>query len=197
MVSHMRHVAAALAFASTIAVVLAASPAHAQVVISGQVTSYTAPAGPTTSGPSSYVAAEPAPTRYIHRSANIPALWVPGIILLGAGWVANVAGIGVLVAEEVGARIHDNWYLYGLIPVLGPWLQFAEEPNGLPEWSIVTGVVQLAGLVMFILGLTLQEEWDEPVYVLDENNPMSPRISFNLETAPGGGAIGTATLTHF
>ncbi len=37
----------------------------------------------------------------------------------------------------------------------------------------------------------------EPRHVFNEEDPHSPRLSFSVDSAPGGGAIGTATLTHF
>lgn len=191
---------AVLAFASALVVswALAAAPAHAQVVISGQVTSYTAPTGTTTTAPSSsYVATEPGATRYVHHSSNIPALWVPGLILLVGGYAFNVTGLSWYVAGQLGTSPNLDWYLYGLVPIVGPFLQFGADSPQAEGLSIITGIAQVAGLVMTILGFAIQDEWDEPVYVFNEEDPYSPRLSFNLEGAPGGGAVGTATLTHF
>jgi hypothetical protein len=194
----MRYVVPAFIAALVVSIALSATPARAQVVITGQVTSYTAPTG-TTAAPtgSSYVAAEPTPTRYVHHSSNIPALWVPGLILLVGGYAVNVLGLSYAIASQLNIYPNTDWYLYGLVPLAGPFLQFLSDGPQAEGLSIITGVAQIAGLVMLILGFAIQDEWDEPVYVFDEENPYSPRLSFNLEGAPGGGAVGTATLTHF
>lgn len=189
------------AFLALAACVLAqagfASRADAQVVISGQITSYSttsAPAAAPAAAPSGYVATgAPAPTRYVHRSAATPALWVPGLIALLGGWAINVFGL----AYAFQTNMYLEWYGYGLIPVIGTWLQFAAYGPQFPEWSIATGIIQDVGLVLLILGLTIREEWDEPVYVFNEADPHSPTLAFGMSGAPGGGAVGTLTLTHF
>lgn len=195
----MRYVLSALA---ALALTLGASSSvQAQVIISGEVTTYTEPT-PTATEPapaSHYVGGEPVPTRYVHHSANIPGLYVPGLILLIGGYVVNATGAAWLIAEQVAndAAPEYDWYLYGLIPIIGPFMQFGVDGPQSEGVSLITGIAEVAGLIMTILGFALHDEWDEPVYVLDENDPRSPRLSFNLDTAPGGGAIATATLTHF
>lgn len=191
----MRHILLAVA---TTFLLAAANQAEAQVVISGQVTSYTTPSPGTGTGGSAYVASgEPTPTRYIHRSQNMPALWIPGLIGLIGGYVLNVTGLAWYAESQISYTPSLDWYLYGLIPVAGPWIQLgAPGPQG-PAMSIVTGILEGAGLILTILGFALTEEWDEPVYVFNEEDPHSPRLSFSVDSAPGGGAIGTATLTHF
>lgn len=191
----MRHAAVAIIVAFGLAL---AANAEAQVVISGQVTSYTTPSGGTgTTGGSAYVSGEPTPTRYIHRSQNLPALYVPGIIAMVAGYAINVFGLSWYAESQIGGAPWIDYYLYGLIPIAGPWLQFASPGPNSYVMSIVTGILEAGGLILTILGLTITEEWDEPVYVFNEHDPMSPTLSFNVEGAPGGGAIGTATLSHF
>jgi hypothetical protein len=197
----MRYAFAALVAAAAFALTLgASSSAEAQVIISGQVTSYTEPTPTATAPASTYVAGEPTPTRYVHHSANIPALYVPGLILLIGGYAANVFGLAWYAADQLATyrAPGEDWYLYGLVPIVGPFLQFGADPGAQAEGvSIITGIAQVGGLIMTILGFALTDEWDEPVYVFNEADPMSPRLSFELATAPGGGAIATGTLTHF
>lgn len=192
----MRFAVPALALAAFF-ILCAESRAEAQVVISGQVTSYsTTAAPPATGAPSGYVATggEPAPTRYVHRSASMPALWVPGMIALIGGWAINVFGL----AYAFQTNMSIEWYGYGVIPVIGTWLQFAAYGPQFPEWSIATGIIQDLGLVLLILGLTIREEWDEPVYTFNEEDPYSPTLAFGMGGVEGGGgATLTATLTHF
>lgn len=194
----MRLVVPALFALATCLVAEAAfsSTAAAQVVISGQVTSYsTTEAPPPGPAPSGYVAAggAPAPTRYVHRSAAMPALWVPGLIALAGGWAINVFGL----AYAFQTNMYIDWYGFGVIPVIGTWLQFLAAGPQFPEWSIATGIIQDAGLILLILGMTIREEWDEPVYTFNEADPYSPTLDFAMTGAPGGGAMATLTLTHF
>jgi|GEM_PF-2932728 len=196
----MRYAFAALLAAAFALTLGASSSAEAQVIISGQVTSYTEPTPTEATPPSStYVAGAPPATRYVHHSENIPALYIPGLILLIGGYVVNAAGIAYLLADQLATERSPNldWYLYGLVPIVGPFLQFLSDGPQAEGVSIITGIAEVGGLVLTILGFALQDEWDEPVYVFNEADPMSPRLSFNLGAAPGGGAIVSASLTHF
>jgi hypothetical protein len=194
----MRH--AAIAFLAAFALTLA-SRAEAQVIISGQVSTYTAPSSAPPAAGSAYVetSAGPAPTRDIHRSRPTSALLVPGIVALVGGYALNLFGLAWLAEGEIngGGYPGIDYYLYGLIPIAGPWLQFgASGPNSY-VMSVITGVLEVGGLLLTILGASIQEEWDEPVYVLDESDPRSPTLAFGLDGALGGGAVATATLSHF
>lgn len=177
-----------------------ASRAEAQVVISGQITSYSTTSAPppeAAPAPSGYVATgAPAPTRYVHRSAATPALWVPGMIALLGGWAINVFGL----AYAFQTNMYIDWYGYGVIPVIGTWLQFVADGPQFPEWSIATGIIQDVGLVLLILGFVIRDEWDEPVYVFNEADPHSATLAFGVGGVPrdaGSGATLTATLTNF
>ncbi len=191
---------------------LAASSAEAQVVIQGQVTvtqdpgynqaypqqqypqqqypqqgNYAQPADPNGYATSVYVqpVGQPQPIRYIHRSQSIPGLLVPGILLLAGGYLAEAIGAPLLV---------DSWdnsdqLGFAYIPILGPWLQlgafndldFALE-TGIAYFPIVTGIAQTLGLILTVIGLTVREEWDEPVYALTDD-PMGPTLAFDGQRA--------------
>lgn len=176
---------------------LGAAPAHAQVVIQGQVT-YTDPsyqqqggtnyvqqqdpnAGYATSGYVQQPVGQPQPTRYVHRSASIPAIFVPGIILLAGGYVTEAIGAPMLV---------DSWESsdqlgYAYIPVLGPWIQLGTFSDvgeafddGIGYFSLIAGLAQTVGLVLTVVGLVVREEWDEPVYALTDD-PSGPTLAFD------------------
>lgn len=177
--------------------------AEAQVVIQGQVT-YTDPnAGyqqqgggnyvqqgdpnayqqPTYAQPAGYTqpVTQPQPVRYVHRSASMPAIFVPGIILLAGGYVSQAIGAPMLI---------DSWESsdqlgFAYIPILGPWLQLgdfsdigAAFDDGVGYFSVITGLAQAVGLVLTIVGLTVREEWDEPVYALTDD-PSGPTLAFD------------------
>lgn len=147
-------------------------------------------------------AAAPQPIRYVHRSAATPALFVPGIILLAGGYLTEVVGAPIF-ASDVYSGVSSDWLGFAYIPLLGPWLQLTtyddigravDRGDGL--FSILDGTAQAVGLVMLVLGLTIREEWDEPVYALGDA-PDAPRLAFSASSAPGGGAYASVSLQHF
>lgn len=179
---------------------LSATQAHAQVVIQGQVTvgqdpyvqqqpqgygqgNYVQQADPNAGYANTvYVAqpvGQPQPVRYIHRSSTIPALIVPGIVLLVGGYVTQAIGAPMIEgfsSDQLG---------FAYIPILGPWLQLgaysdldAAMEDGRGHFSWITGVAQALGLVLMVVGLTVREEWDEPVYALTDD-PMGPTLAFD------------------
>lgn len=135
--------------------------------------------------PSGYVAPVvaqgPQPVRYIHRSALIPGILVPGILLLAGGFLAEVVGAPLL---------SDSWDSsdqlgFAFIPILGPWLQLGRFSDldrafetGIAYFPIVAGLAQALGLIVTIIGLSVHDEWDEPVYALTDD-PMGPTLTFD------------------
>ncbi len=169
------------------------SVASAQVIIQGEVTvqqsqPYAQPqpygyAQPQPIQPAygpTYVqsGASPQPARYIHHSDSLSALWVPGIIALGVGWLG-----GALVATYAQSNCtsfsgcpNTDWAGFQWVPVIGPWLALGLG-NG-RDWeplSYVTGIVEDVGLLLFILGLVIRDDWDEPVYAFG-NGPDAPAL---------------------
>lgn len=167
------------------------SRASAQVIIQGEVTvqsqtqpqpyGYTQPqpVQPVGYGASPYVSTggSPPPARYIHRSQSIAALWVPGIIALGVGWLggALIATGGWEQCSGYGCPSAD-WVGFQWIPVIGPWLALGLGSGR--DWeplSYVTGIVEDVGLLLFILGLAIHDEWDEPIYAFGDS-PDAPAV---------------------
>jgi len=204
---------------------LTASSAHAQVVIQGQVTYGTQQQYPqqqqkypqqqqypqqqyvqqdaNSYTSSTYVqqpVGQPQPIRYIHRSASIPALIVPGVVLLVGGYLTQAIGAPTLAAEGRGLSSDRLGHAYR--PVPGPWHPegtyddvSSRLESGEAHFSWVTGVVQAVGLVLLVVGLTVREEWDEPVYALSDA-PDAPRLAFDVTPLQGGG-YASLTLQHF
>jgi hypothetical protein len=96
-----------------------------------------------------YVQPRPQVT-YVDRERSMNGLWIPGLVLFGVSW--GLTG-------SLAALSWDTDYVsYGWIPVVGPWLMLAEASNDdETTGAILGGVAQLAGLTMFVLGLTLRE----------------------------------------
>lgn len=125
-------------------------------------------------------------------TANIPGLWIPGIIVFGVTYLIDlfVAAIGT---DTGGGGTYTDW-LYA--PLIGPWGALANADDGLERsFAVLTGLLQTAGATMFILGLTLRRPVD-PYYVLNPDDPQSARIAVDLAPLPGGGRLGV-TLSHF
>ncbi|WP_236605723.1 hypothetical protein [Sandaracinus amylolyticus] len=206
----MNRLFAGLVFA---AAALCANAASAQVVIQGegqaggvygQGTVYVAPAqGQTLQaqpqqqqyGASPYVAqqqGQPQPVRTVVHTSPTMALLVPGVIALGAGWLIH--GLGSLgVAEQcIGFECPDDlgtWVGLGWIPIAGPWIAYgATDYLGDYAWfNILFGIVQGVGAVLTVLGVAIQQEWEEAVYV-DLGDDV--RLAFD-----GGGSQVGATLS--
>lgn len=206
-----------------LATVASTATAHAQVVVQGQVTVGPSPTyqqgypqqtypqqgypeqtygqDPNTYTTSTYVqqpVGQPQPVRYVHRSASIPALFVPGIILLAGGYLTQAVGAPMLY----DGGLSSDWLGFAYIPILGPWLQMGTYDDvgtwlerGPAHFSWITGVAQALGLALLVVGLTVREEWDEPVYALSDA-PDAPRLSFDVTPLQGGG-YASLTLQHF
>lgn len=194
-------------------VVASAGSASAQVVIQGegqaggvygQGTVYVAPAQgqpqqqqvqPQPYG-SPYVAQQPVqqpqPVRTVVHTSPTTALLVPGVIALGAGWLVH--GLGSLgVAQQCyGFDCPDDlgvWTGLGWIPIAGPWLAYGvtDYLGGYAWFNILFGIIQGVGTVLTILGVAIQQEWEEAIYV-DLGNDV--RLAFD-----GGGNQVGATLS--
>jgi hypothetical protein len=145
--------------------------------------------------PSPYVAtqqAQPQPVRTIlHRSPTMMLL-IPGVIALGAGWLFSGLGTSSIAGEcyyDCPNPLGD-WVGYSWIPIVGPWIAYGTTYTTAGyEWiNFLTGIVQGAGVVMIVLGLVIQQEWEEAVYA-DLGNGVG--ISFD---AGLGGASATLSF---
>lgn len=132
------------------------------------------PIAPATQSP--YVAspqAQPAPSRAIVHRSFTNALLVPGVIALGAGWLIHgIASTYVYQQCDVFApgsscpAPADSWAGLGWIPIVGPWLAYGlTDYLGDYGWfNILFGIVQDVGAILMVLGLAIQEEWEEIIY---------------------------------
>lgn len=148
---------------------------------------------------SPYVAtqqAQPQPARTIVHRSTTNALLVPGVIALGAGWLIHGFG-GLGIVGSCGGFAGDPcptdsgaWAGLGWIPVVGPWLAYglADEFGSYAWFNILFGVIQDVGVILMVLGIAIQQEWEEVIYA-DLGNDVS------LSFAAGPTSIG-ATL-HF
>lgn len=127
--------------------------------------------------------------RYEDRQTSVKALWIPGIIVVGVAWG---------LTSTFGAFSSDvDFNTWCLVPLIGPWvaLTFANDEDE-TVGAVVGGIAQVAGLAMFVLGLTLNRTVSVPVYSFDRDDERSPQLAVDLRPAPGGGQVGLA-LSHF
>ena len=125
---------------------------------------------------------------YVERQTSIKGLWIPGIVVFGASYVLTAAIGSSLVAGD-----YASWCS---VPLVGPWVALGDANNDSEvAGAVVGGVLQTAGLAMFVLGLSLRRTVRVAVYSLNDG-ARSPSLAFDLLPAAGGAQIGL-TLRHF
>jgi hypothetical protein len=123
-------------------------------------------------------------------------LWGAGVGLFVAGYVLELAltPIANAISHDRPEAVEQDAWAWSLLPIVGPVIQLGiGAPH--PAIPITTDLLQISGLVLFIMGMTSQHEVQVPVYALgDPSDPTTPRLAFDL-TPTSGGAHATATLT--
>ncbi len=157
---------------------------------SGQV--YVQPAPAPTYAPT-YAAPVYAPpqrqVRYVEEETSIKGLWIPGIIIFGVSYVLT----GVMSSS---LSFDDDYASWSWVPLVGPWvaLTYADTDDE-SLGSVIGGIAQVAGLTMFVLGLSLTRTVRVARYALGDDE-RAPELAFDALPAPGGGQLGL-TLSHF
>ncbi len=136
----------------------------------------------------------PQPTRVVVHTQPTMGLVIAGVIAFGAGWLLHGLVATSLWQDCTGGFLscpEDAWMGTSWIPLAGPWIagfgtNYGNEVNFV--FNMLMGVVQAVGAVLLVLGLAIQQEWEEPVYALGEGDD-APQLSFQL----GAGNVG-ATL---
>jgi hypothetical protein len=152
---------------------------------------YTQPTYGTPYAPTYAPAYAPPPRQltYVDRETSMKGLWIPGLVIFGASWVLT-GSLSVLGADT-------DYQAYGWIPLVGPWMMLGEATNDdETAGALVGGIAQVAGLTMFVLGLTLRQTVRVAVYALDGRDPRGPELALDVLPTPGGGRLGL-TLSHF
>ena len=126
---------------------------------------------------------------YRSETRSPPAIWGTGLGLFLAGYVLDFAILtpiaNAISIDRPGASEQDSW-AWSLIPIAGPIIQLAiEAPH--PAIPIITGLMQIGGLVTFIAGLTMQETRRLPIYQGDPEDPSMLRVELDAGPVPGGG----------
>lgn len=171
-------------------------PAQGQAQVQVQVQ----PAPQPQPQPQPYVQPQQQPTYY--QPAPVPqreqrtrtrptlGLVIPGAIMFGVSWILHAA----LISPFAGYNgiFQPEWSTFrwtGVIPVVGPWVQMAVKPGSFDQdsWGgylAVNGLLQAAGVTMFILGFVFQET--ETYYVEGEGDF---RWAVMPTASPDGGGL--------
>ena len=131
--------------------------------------------------------------RYVERSQSIKALWIPGLILLPVSYLTTL-GLLWTVYNDVDDGIRPA--LTNMIPIVGPWASLEYYQGGKEWFPILMGSLQITGLALLVLGLTLRRKVREPVMALNPSDPRSATLELDLGTGSAGGQFGL-TLRHF
>ncbi len=111
------------------------------------------------------VEGEDPPPGYVEKSRARKALWIPGVSMLGAGYLISAATSAVMLTGEDAFCVwecyrDDRAWEWGFLPVAGPFV-IAASDSFETEWRALygtLGVVQAAGMVLTIVGVTSREQ---------------------------------------
>src|SRR5690606_21523242 len=108
-----------------------------------------------------------------------------GLIIAGpiAFGFAYLTGISVTAALDADADLIG----FAAVPVFGPWIMLADERTVDYSGALaVNGLVQAAGVTMFIVGLTVKREHVVPIH---QSQDGARSVGLNPVQLPGGMAL--------
>jgi hypothetical protein len=130
---------------------------------------------------------------YEEVQTDIKGLWIAGIPI----WTVTYL-FTFLVTTTVDPN-DEELVVFSAIPLIGPWMMLGtgKVAAGAPVgFTVLSGILQTAGLAMIVVGKTVQTTKKVPLYALGDD-PDAPLLS--LTPGPvGPGAFGlNLTLTRF
>lgn len=130
-----------------------------------------------------------------HEMQSDRGLWGLGIGLFAAGWALDIIGTGIFngVSEDRSGANEEDAMAWSIVPLVGPFIQLGiQAPH--PALPITSGLLQITGLVLFIVGITSQHDAEIPVYAWgDPADARTARLGLDLQST-NGGAYATLTL---
>jgi hypothetical protein len=176
-----------------------------------------APQPAVTPMPAPVAPAVPTPTiRYEERTSHgVPAVFIPGFVTLGVSW-----GVTIVVGIEVSAHNDPNYsddsssdfydssdggtpkgidVAASLIPLVGPWIGLGSGESRVPDavW-VVSGVTQMVGLTLGVVGLALKRTRRVPVYSYGaaESTKETTAYLTPLVMGRGGAGLGLRVVNY-
>lgn len=124
------------------------------------------------------------PEGYVAKPRRLRGLWLTGTIVGGTTWGVSALSFGLAYSLSGIFGPHEEYWLLGIIPVVGPFGIIAEGDEDVGFKAFVGGLggVQVASVALLIAGLAAEETvWvrdddDEPVAV--RVSPAGVRIDF-------------------
>jgi hypothetical protein len=130
-----------------------------------------------------------------HEMQSDRGLWGLGLGLFLAGWALDIAGTAIFnaVSDDRDGAQEEDAMAWSILPFVGPFVQLGlEAPH--PALPITSGLLQITGLVLFVLGMTSQHDAEIPVYAFgDPSDARTARLGLDLSPTAGG-AYATLTL---
>ncbi len=123
---------------------------------------------------------------YRNEDRAVKALWVPGLVGFCVGYLLDVIATPIAnsVSLDRSDAVEEDAWAWSLLPVVGPIVQLAiGAPH--PAIPITSGLLQIAGLSLFIAGLSSSESVRVPIYEGEEG----ARADLGLAPLPGGGRV--------
>lgn len=130
-----------------------------------------------------------------HEQQNDRGLWGLGLGLTLGGWaldIALTAAANAISTDRTDAAEQDA-QAWSILPFAGPIIQLGiGAPH--PAIPITTGLLQISGLVCFIMGMTSTHDAEVPIYAFgDPSDARTARLGFGVAPTSGG-AYATLTL---
>lgn len=126
------------------------------------------------------------------------ALIVPGAVLWGVGWILNFI-VGLPAGDDPFSSdpSENDWDAFrfcSLIPLAGPWIQFAVMPpegsaedNYWPLWLVFDGLLQALGATLLFIGIATPQR---VLTYAESDSPESFQISFSPSVGPEHAGVG-------
>lgn len=130
-----------------------------------------------------------------HEMQNDRGLWGLGLGLVLGGWALDIVltAVGNAISHDRSDADEQDAQAWSILPFAGPIIQLGVgAPH--PAIPITTGLLQISGLVCFVLGMTSQHDTEIPIYAFgDPSDARTARIGLSIEPT-NGGAYASLTL---
>jgi hypothetical protein len=130
-----------------------------------------------------------------HEQQNDRGLWGAGLGIFLAGWAADIAltALGNAISSDRTPANEEDALAWSVLPFVGPIVQLGiGAPH--PAIPVLGGVMQITGLVLFVMGMTNTHDAEVPIYAFgDPSDARTARLGMSLSPTAGG-AFASFTL---
>jgi hypothetical protein len=126
-----------------------------------------------------------------HEMQEDRGLWGAGLGLFLAGWGLDIAltAVANAISTDRTDAAEQDAQAWSLLPIVGPLVQLGiEAPH--PAIPILTELMQIGGLVCFIMGMTSTHDAEVPIYAFgDPHDARTARIGMSMTPTAGGASV--------